>query len=205
VFEIWRRDADGIEAATRIHVSAGAARHSLPLAVSPDGASLAFLETAPSRQADLWVLPLGGGPARPLVNGPFDDIAAAFSPDSKLVAFQSAETGRWEIYLQRLRDGRRLVVSTDGGERPHWAQDGLYFQSRGRLVRATIAEPETFRVERVTPIADLQSGTLRGVAPDGRVLVESDMDLSEATAVVSLEWLRQVRALLGPPTTMLPR
>ena len=79
---------------------------------------LVYMQTAPLRRADLWALPLAGGPARPLVNGPFDDSAAAFSPDSKLVAFQSAETGRWEIYLQRLRDGRRLVVSTDGGERP---------------------------------------------------------------------------------------
>ena len=55
-----------------------------------------------------------------------------FSPDSKLVAFESADTGRWEVYVQRLGDGRRVVVSTDGGERPIWRNDGLFFQSRGR-------------------------------------------------------------------------
>ena len=172
VFEIWSRDAEGTQPATRRFSSADAARHSLPLAVSPDGTMLVFQQTADRRGTDLWVLPLGGGPARPLVEGPFDDTAACFSPDSTLVAFQSADTGRWEIYLQRLRDGRRLVVSTDGGERPVWARDGLYFQSRGQVVRATIADAATFRVEAVTPVADLQGGTLQGVSPDGRVLVE---------------------------------
>ena len=205
VFEIWGRDAEGTQAATRVYSGAAAGRHSLPVTVSPDATMLVFVQTAPLRRADLWALPLAGGPARPLVNGPFDDSAAAFSPDSRLVAYQSAETGRWEIYLQRLRDGRRLVVSTDGGERPIWARDGLYFQSRGHLARATIADAETFRVEAVTRITDLQGATLRGVSPDGRILVERDTDLSQGSAIVSLEWLREARALLGPPATALPR
>jgi eukaryotic-like serine/threonine-protein kinase len=204
-FEIWGRDADGSQPATRVLAGAAEGKHSLPVAVSPDGRMLAFVQTAPSRRADLLVAPLDGGPARPLVNGPFDDSAAAFSPDSRLVAYQSAETGRWEIYLQRLRDGRRLVVSTEGGERPVWARDGLYFQSRGHLVRATIADAEAFRVEAVTRLGDLQGATLRGVSADGRILVETDTNLSPATAIVSQEWLPEVRALLGPPTTALPR
>ena len=204
VFEIWGRDAEGTQAATRVPAAA-AGRHVFPVAVSPDGAMLAFLHTAPSRKADLSVVPLAGGPARPLVNGPFDDCAATFSPDSRLVAYQSAETGRWEIYLQRLRDGRRLVVSTDGGERPLWARDGLYFQSRGHLVRAAIADADTFRVDGVTRVGDLQGATLRGVTAEGRILVERDTDPSHDIAIVSLEWLREIRALLGPPTTALPR
>ncbi len=206
MFEIWRRDTEGTQAATRLFSDASASRHSIPLAVSPDGTMLAFLQTASGRGADLWVLPLGGGPPRALVQGPFDDSAASFSPDSTLVAFQSAETGRWEIYVQRLRDGRRIVVSTDGGERPHWARDGLYFQSRGQLVRASVADDaDTLRVGQVDRIAGVQGGTLQGVSPDGRVLVERDADLLQSTAVVSLEWLREVRALLGPPATALPR
>ena len=107
--------------------------------------------------------------------------------------------------MQRLGDGRRLVVSTDGGERPVWARDGLYFQSRGQLLRATLANAETFRVDGVSRIADLQGATLRGVSPDGRILVERDTDLAQGPAIVSLDWLREARALLGPPATALPR
>ena len=62
LFEIWARDAEGTQAARRISTGAPADRHSFPLAVSPDGALLAFLQTAPSSRADLWVLPLGARP-----------------------------------------------------------------------------------------------------------------------------------------------
>jgi len=203
-FELWKRDAEGIQAATRL-TAAGGSRHALPLAASPDGSMLAFQQTTASTRADILVLPLDAGPARTLVSGAFDDTAAAFSPDAKLVAFQAADTGRWEIYLQRLRDGRRIVVSTDGGERPHWGPDGLYFQSRGHLMRAAIADPDSMRVESVTRLANLFGATLQGVAPDGRMLVQRDTDMSSASAVVSLEWLREVRALLGPPAAALPR
>jgi serine/threonine-protein kinase len=203
-FELWKRDADGIQAATRL-TAAGGSRHALPLAVSPDGSMLAFQQTTASTHADILVLPLGSGPVRTLVSGPFDDLAASFSPDAKMVAFQAADTGRWEIYVQRLHDGRRIVVSTDGGERPHWGPDGLYFQSRGHLARAVISDADSMRVESVTRVANFLGGTLHGVAPDGRMLVERGPDMAQGSAIVSLEWLREVRALLGPPAAPLPR
>jgi len=61
------------------------------------------------------------------------------------------------------------------------------------------------RVESVTRLGNLLGTTLLGVAPDGRMLVQRDTDVAPASAVVSLEWLREVRALLGPPAAALPR
>ena len=73
-------------------------------------------------------------------------------------------------------------------------------------MRASVADDAgTLRVGQVDRTSGVQGGTLQGVSPDGRVLVERDADLLQSTAVVSLEWLREVRALLGPPTTALPR
>jgi TolB protein len=109
-FEIWRRDAEGIAPASRVF---GTNRHAIPLAVSPDSTTLAFLQTGDGTRADVWALPLNGGAPRPLVQGPFDDSAAAFSPDSTLCAYQSDDSGRSEIHLLRLRDGRRVVVSME--------------------------------------------------------------------------------------------
>ena len=60
-------------------------------------------------------------------------------------------------------------------------------------------------VEDVTSGAPLQSGTLRGIAQDGRLLLQREAASSSATAVVSLDWLRELRTLLGPPATSLPR
>jgi len=205
VFEIWSRDADGTRPATRHY---GAPRHAFPLSVSPDGTMLAFLQTADATRADIWGLPLGGGTPRPLVQSPFDENAASFSPDSKLLAFQSAETGTWQIYVLRIRDGRRIVVSTDGGERPVWTRGGLYYQSRGRLMRASISQDNNagdLRVEHFAALAELQGGTLEDVASDGRALLHRGADLPSSSAVLSLEWLRDIRALLGPPASALPR
>ena len=65
-----------------------------------------------------------------------------------MLAFESAETGRWEIYVVRLRDGKRVLVSTSGGRRPLWTREGLQFQS-GRSVMRVVdrREGEDVRVE----------------------------------------------------------
>jgi serine/threonine-protein kinase len=202
VFEIWSADVEGRRGAARVF---SASRHGLPLAASPDGSLLAFLQTGDRSRGDIWLLPLSGGPPRALVEGPFDDTAAAFSRDSKLVAFQSADNGRWEVHVVRLRDSRRVIVSTDGGERPFWGRDGLFFQSRRELVKTAITDDgNELRVGPLTRVADLGSGALRGVTDDGRALVERPGDPA-TTAVVSLEWLRDVRTILGPPSSALPR
>lgn len=203
-FEIWTRDADGTRPATRLFTSD---RHALPLAASPDGRTLAFLKTAETTRADIWALTLGAtATATPLVQGAFDEHAIAFSRDSKLAAFESAETGRWEIYVQRLGDTRRIVVSTDGGQRPVWTDQGLFYQSRGRVMRAAIADLEgDLRISHTAPITGVPASTLRGVAPNGRLLLDRTADLTSSSLVVSLDWRGDVLTLLGPPALNLPR
>ena len=204
-FDVWARDADGTRPATRM-LSTG--RHAFPLAVSADGKMLAFERTAEGTGADIWALPLPSDDPRPLVlvQGPFDETAGSFSPDSRLLAFQSSETGRWEIYVQRLADGRRILVSTDGGEQPIWNRDGLHYQSRGSIVRATVSDTGgRLVVGQIVPTGNLHAGSLRSLSPDGRALVDRRADLSRATAIVSIDWLRELNTLLGPPTAALPR
>ena len=119
------------------------------LAVSPDGSDARFpADRRPRRAPTSWSLPLAGGPARPLVNGPFDDMRRQRSRPTRSSSPFSPPT----------RDAGRSTCSasaTDAGSwsrptaasGPHWARDGLYFQSRGHLARAAIADAETFRVE----------------------------------------------------------
>jgi eukaryotic-like serine/threonine-protein kinase len=202
-FGIWSRDAEGTRPAARLWAGA---RHALPVAASPDGALLVFSQTSESSARDLWALRLSAGTARPVAQGPFDETAASFSPDASLLAYQSAESGRWEIYVVRLRDGRRIVVSTEGGERPVWTRDGLYYQTRLSVVRASISSGrDDVSVASLQPIATVRGAALQGISPDGRMLVDRIADLSGTSAVVSLEWLRELRMLLGPPAAALPR
>ncbi len=195
-FELWRREFDGTKEPVRIHTSS---RHAFPLAASPDGSWLAFLQTADRTRTDIWMLPLAGGASRAVVQGPLDEGAASFAPDSSLLAFESAETGRWEIYVQRLSDGRRLLVSTSGGRHPIWKRNGLYFQTGRTLMRVSILdEAGELQVRDVSAAAALD-GDLLGLTPDGRLLVSRAAQARAATAVVGLDWLRELRQLLFPP------
>src|SRR5262245_6738270 len=69
----------------------------------------------------------------PVSQGPFGENRGCFSPDGRLVAFESNESGRYEIVVQTFPvAGRRVQVSTDGGTTPIWRADGreLYFRSQ---------------------------------------------------------------------------
>ena len=80
---------------------------------------------------DLWVLPLDGD-RKPfaIADAAFDERDGQFSPDGRLVAFESDESGTPEIYVQPFPGpGRRERVSTNGGTQVRWRDDGreLFF------------------------------------------------------------------------------
>jgi serine/threonine-protein kinase len=204
VFEIWSRRLDESAQGARVY---GGGRHSIPAAVSPDGRTLAFIRPEETTRADIWLLPLDGAPAGPLVAGPFDEIAPAFSPRADLLAYQSAESGRWEVYVRRIGADHRALVSTDGGTRPFWSPDGsaIYFQSGNRLMRSTIESSASgLTAGAVASVASLAGSSVVGMARDGRLLLERPAR-PPASAIVALGWIRDVRQLLGPPATVMPR
>jgi eukaryotic-like serine/threonine-protein kinase len=179
-------------------------RHAFPFSVSPDGGTIAFVQIAAATRADIWTVPVNGaGATRPLVQTPFDETSPAFS-STGLVAYQSDESGRWEVYAHRLRDGKRIVISTSGGERPFWSHDGraLFYQSGTRVMKVSIADD--LAVTSPGLVLDMPHATVIGVAPDGRFLIERRSSPA-STAIVALEWAREVRELLGPPAARLPR
>ena len=68
-----------------------------------------------------------------------------FSPDGEWIAYQSDESGRFEIYVQPyLESGSRVEVSIRGGVEPLWSPDGreLFYRplDENGLMSATIAE-----------------------------------------------------------------
>ena len=53
------------------------------------------------------------------------------SPDGRYLAYESEESGRWEVYVTRFPAGEgKWQVSVDGGEGAVWGRDGrtLYYQ-----------------------------------------------------------------------------
>jgi serine/threonine-protein kinase len=176
---------------------ARAGGHLFPASAAADG-RLAVTSTLPGGRTAAGIIPAGGSAAQLALfsDGPFDEGAPAFSPDGRWVALESDESGRTEIYLRGLADGRRLAVSTDGGTRPRWSADGraLYFDAGRRLMRATIdtRQPEV--------VFDRAGARVLAVTPSGRMLIE-DQPPGADTALVTLQWLRELRQRLPIPVT----
>jgi serine/threonine protein kinase len=120
---------------------------------SRDGRMLLFKTLDLSVGAsDVWALPLDNPQkAFRVVGGPADDRDAQFSPDAKWIAYQSDESGRPEIYVQRFPGpGGKDRVSTAGGTQVRWRPDGkeLFYID---LENALIAVPIQLRSGDMAP------------------------------------------------------
>jgi len=114
--------------------------------LTPDGRSLVFVEGSGTETGqDIMIVDLDDpSGARPLVRTRFSEGGIALSPDGSWLAYQSDETGAWEVYVRRLRDGEggtRWPVSSAGGTTPRWSPDGteIFYRNSDSLYAAPIA------------------------------------------------------------------
>ena len=200
VFQLVSIDAEGGP------VTPGPAtrQHAFPHSASPP--ALAFTAISPDTRSDVWIQPSGGGAPAPIVESPFDDGAPVVSADGTLLAYQSDEGGRWDVYVQRIRDGRRVVVSTAGGARPAWVSDGtaVLYQAGNLLMRARV-DGRALTVGAAERLMTLDGDRLIGVAPGGRFLIMREAAAARRSAVVAINWDKEARRLLGPPAAAMPR
>ena len=125
-----------------------------------------------------------------------------FSPDGKLVAYSSNETGKWEIYVTSFPEARgKWQISTAGGEQPRWRGDGkelFYLSSDGKIMAAPVTSGANF--DAGMPIAlfqatprqpvSLQDFFVYDVSRDGqRFLISTQVKQAEiAPMSVVLNW-----------------
>ena len=116
---------------------AGPTTHVFPSSVARDG-RIAVTTVLPGGRTTVAILPPGGGAPAIFDDGPFDEASPAFSPDARWLAIESDESGRTEVFVRALPDGRRFPVSTDGGSQPAWSADGrfIFFHAGARVMRA---------------------------------------------------------------------
>jgi Tol biopolymer transport system component len=167
---------------------------------SPDGRFLLYRTVDPKTLSDLWVLPMEGDrkPFAFLVT-PFEEYTPQFSPDGKWVAYQSTESGRWEIYVRPFPGpGGQWQISTSGGSQVRWRRDGrelYYIAPDGALMAAAVAvngttfEPGVpaalFRPRIWGGGSNTNNGQQYDVAADGRFLINVSTGV-DATAPITL-------------------
>lgn len=117
---------------------------SVPDHWSPDGRYLIYSVLSSNWQ--LWVLPLSGDARKPykLFDSPADNTHGNFSPDGRLVAYTSNESGNWQVHVQTFPvSDRKWQISTNGGYEPRWRADGreIYYLSEDRDLMAVDVRP----------------------------------------------------------------
>jgi len=94
--------------------------------VSPDGHSLLFSQSGESTKADIWLLPLEGeSEPKILRQTEFEEDTAHISPDGRWLAYDSDESGLWQVYVTPFPGpGRRWQISSETGNYNSWSADG---------------------------------------------------------------------------------
>jgi len=162
-----------------------------------DGREILFTDVPTNGSRSIWVVPIAQ-PAqpRPVVQSRFNASGARLSPDGRWLAFDSDETGQLEVYVQPFPGpGRRLRVSSAGGQMPVWSRSGreLYFWSGGRIVAVSMTAGTDLAIGAPRPLfaANLADGTLAqyDAHPDGSRFVTSEDAVGSIRLVVSINGL----------------
>ena len=204
-FEVWSRDGSSTAPPQKVWSSAGQHRHVFPSSLSRDEHVMAYTESGGPTRGDVKVVDLISGAAVAAIDTPFDETNGMLSPDGRLLAYQSDESGRWEVYVLQLDGRQRIPISSAGGRNPHWSPDGasLFYRADAVLRVAIDGDGRPAAAPTVVP-AQARSG-VAGIATANRVLLRGSGDQPSQHAVLTLEWARDLQRTLGPPATSLPR
>jgi Tol biopolymer transport system component len=107
---IWVSDSNGANE-TRLFDGKG-----MPVGAetwSPDGRQLAF-EWHPTKNAEIHIMPAGGGRSRPLVVDQFNNRVPVWSHDGAFVYFASNRTGTWAIFQVPAAGGPLTQLTWNG-------------------------------------------------------------------------------------------
>jgi len=187
-----------------------------PLSISPDGTRLIVREPGPTTGNDLRVLrldpaaPLGtpGGQTEPLLQRPFNEENGELSPDGHWLAYQSNESGRFEIAVRPFPDvdAGHWTISNSGGTSPLWARSGrelFYLDGAGAMTRVPIHTAPTFSAGIPTKVFDTRyfnggNGRSYDVSPDGQrfLMIKASATEQAPSMVVVLNWLEELKAKL---------
>jgi Tol biopolymer transport system component len=152
------------------------------------------------QERDVYVVGVNGDqPARLFAGGPGNQMRARFSPDSRWVAFASAELGAMDIFIAPLDNSTaKQRVSVAGGRNPVWSRDGaeLYYVNNDTVYAAAFS-PGTRKIGTPRALYSLADpiGADLDVLPDGqRFLVPlADRRRSASVITILLDWRDVIR------------
>jgi serine/threonine-protein kinase len=187
-------------------------RVQMPLTFTPDG-RLLFSEEVPKRGRDIHALSLDGSRrVESIVHSPGHDGTAEVSPDGRWLAYDSNESGQFEVYVRPYPDADRArwQVSVEGGRQPLWSRDGrelFYRDFSGAVMSVPVVLTPNF--SGLQPVKTLDGS---GYSGSGQFLSARTYDLSldgrrflmlkpvrsgtTRSLVVVLNWFEELKRLV---------
>ena len=147
-----------------------------------------------------FLLPLTGNrEPKLLLHDDFPKDEPHVSPDGRWIAYDSLESGIWEIYVASFPSmANKRQVSTGGGGEPLWSADGreLYYASafKGTIMAVEVHAGETLETSAPKPLFETHAEMnpvldQYGVTPDGKkFLVEEPVEHPVLPITVVLNW-----------------
>ena len=185
----------------------------MPSSWSPDGKAVAFDEVRPNTGDDIWILFMDGDRKAELFLGTnFNERRPMFSPDGRWIAYESDESGRYEIYLRPFPGpGARRQVSSGGGTQAVWNASGreLFYRSGDEVMVVDVRMEIEFALgnprplfERPQPFPDTPYwGRDYDAAPDGQrfIMIENaEPDPPPTQLILVQNWAEELKRLVPP-------
>jgi eukaryotic-like serine/threonine-protein kinase len=154
---IFLQRSDGTGVPERLTTELSAERHR-PESWSPDGKTLAFSVAKNASDSGVSTITVAERKSELFVDLPASNqFHAAFSPDSRWLAYVSDESGKRQVYVQPFpRTGAKYQVSREGADAPVWSPDGkelFYYQiDAARLVAVRVDTQPTFSFGDPVPL-----------------------------------------------------
>ncbi len=121
-----------------------------------------------------------------------------FSPDGRYIAYESNESGEFDIFVRAFPvSTERWQLTTDGGRKPLWSHDGrhLYFVRDETLFEVPVDTRDGFesgeavRLFTRDGLAASRRDAAYSVAPDGRFAISAHVGGAERSSIrVVLNW-----------------
>ena len=164
--------------------------------------TLLLYERGAPPQRDVWLVDLREKQkAKPLIADPkFDEWMASFSPDGRLIAYLSNETGIQEAWVRSLDSpASTIMVSSGGASSPVWSPSGseLFFLAQTNMLSARILAQPTLRSEKARTLFPVPTPMFKrrfDISPDGkRFVVVRGGSATSGEVTVIMNWLKELQ------------
>ena len=162
---------------------------------------------------DIGLLRKASGAEELLLASPFDELEPSLSPDERYMAYVSDESGRREVYIRDMgSSGRRVPVSSEGGDEPRWSPRGneVFYRRGSQMLSVPVSTKGDLVVGAPTVLFDVpydvdpfnNDATNYDVTKDGqrfimvRRTIESGRSRQQLNLVVN--WTEHLKRIARP-------